>query len=501
MACSSSLPRLDSLSEDKFADILRWFNSKMVEGMSVKVLNVRKMSDESLWILDTDSNVVWMVSNELVSKLYCQYNGNQKDFLKFLASLRQEFLNGSSETLESFFEFTTTGSNVRKRQSGSLDPSKDSSLPPPVKKPKSRERKDEASTSSASEEASLETRRRKEEEQEQEKENELKKINSEYKFDLNNEMTDEEIQTQMSRFTELESTKDDVEFVLNAFECFDLEDVHLTSMKLEGEVIDQKLQLQLSLADFDAKIEPDLYCTTDFEDYFIKENESDTDSFENITLFHSRILLEKPGSLLEAIMNGDFVNFDLQFFETCKNSRINYTLCKQVMDEKISRYLRNYERIIYILEGKDTEIEHVDQVRGLWKEGNWREHEFFRVPDSRDIEDISIIEPKNKNKKKKFYMKEKKVLEYFKTFILFWENLKLIENTQKNATLDVEKMSFELRERCLLNIYVMRTILRFLHSRFIGSKENAIIKKRLTDLYYIIADSFYQRQIERKIKI
>ena len=476
----------------------------MVEGMSVKVLNVRKMSDDSQWIVDTDSNVIWMVSNELVSKLYHQYNGNQKTFLKFLASLRQEFLNGSSETLETFFEFTTTGSNVRKRQNSSLDPSRDSTPPPPVKKLKSRARKDEASTSNASEEASLETYRRKEEEkQEQEKEKELKKINSEYKFDLNNKMTDEEIQRQMSRFTELESTKDDVTFVLKALECFDLEDVGLVSMKLEGEAIGKKLQLQLSLADFDENIEPEWrWCETDFEDYFIKGDEIADDSFKNKTLFYSRGPLERPGNLLDAIMDGDFVNFDLQVFEVCKNSRVNYALCKQVMDEKISRYLRNYERIIYILEGKDTEIEHVDQVQNLWKEGNWREHEFFRVPDNRNVNDnLSFTEPRNKSPKKKIYMKEKEVLEYFKTFILFWGNLKLIENTQRNATIDVEKMSYELRERCLLNIYAMRTILRFLHSRFIGSEENATIKKRLIDIYYTMQDSFHHRQIERNFNI
>ena len=107
-------------------------------------------------------------------------------------------------------------------------------------------------------------------------------------------------------------------------------------MTLEGRMIAHNLYFCLSHATFCMTNRTSPMKATDFENYFIpNDDESDIDSC-NQTLLDSRVILEGEDNLLEAIMNGVFVEFNISLFMKYRNSRVSDIICQKIMNEKIS---------------------------------------------------------------------------------------------------------------------------------------------------------------------
>ena len=474
--------RVDHFSEDKAVIIQKWCNSMFVKGMSVKLLNINKIPIMSNIVYDHNSNTIWLISNELGSELYSQCNGNQERFLKFLTSLREEFLNSSSEPLNEFYEFTTTGNSGLKRPSQIhyLDlVETNSQYQSQVKKTKCRREKNNVNE-------------KQEETLNSTHEKQFNELDNYCVFNLDKNTTESKV---IQALSELDPTNADVDFILEARNYFQIQNTYLISMTLEGRMIDHNLHFRLSHATFCMTNRTSPMKATDFENYFItNDDESDIDSC-NQTLLDSRVILEGEDNLLEAIMNGVFVEFNISLFMKYRNSRVSDIICQKIMNEKISTILKNYDRKISILEDKfDNSIsDDKSQIHGLWRDGDWRKNNAFKVPDNKDF---LFTEPKKTEKwiNKQLCTEEEGII-HFNTFLMLWKNLELIQTSSLISNED--EMSYTERERCLVNMYVTRTILWFLYSRFLNMEENHFLTQSLSDLYYTVLESTYNGQLFR----
>lgn len=469
MACSFS-SRCERANEptDELEDLRKHCNSSFPRGTRVKVVNVQKRTDIWQTYADIKSNCIWLVSGEIGSMLYSKYGAERFwEFPRLLTSLCKELPNSSSETIRTFREFVTRGDNSLKRTPPNNYPNPSEDEPsPPIKKPKPREKEGDASTSTATgqtTETSIE-----------------RPGQAEYEMVLNAKTSEGEI-AQMDRFT-----TDERNLALEALECLRVPNTYLTTLTFRKENVRGNVRFQLTQVTLDVKKEATERAPTDFEDYFITE---DAESSCSQALLDSRMILEGEGNLLEAVMEGAFEGFDIYLFRKYENSRVSSTLCEKFMDKLLARTIRNYTRIVYVLEERDGDPDkYTRKVQKFWKNGNWREMEFFKELDGREAENTASLKPWIEGVERKTCT-EDDATRYFETFLLFCENLELIMHVQKRALLDFEKMTYAERERYLLNIYVTRTILEFLYSRFLNGKNIRTVKQNVLSLYYTVLES------------
>ena len=477
MATSNSCC-VNGLSEDKILTIIKWCNSMFAKGISVKLLNINKISVIPNIIHDTDSNTIWLISNELSSALFFQYNTTRENLLKLLASLREEFLNGSSNTVKTFYEFTITGTNELKRppQIHYLDLSESPPLSP----------------SQISQSELLQIKKFKEEKidnDDDDDETNDEESDDEGEIEQTIFLTENITETKIIEFfSNWKAANSNMYFILRAQDFLQKHKNDLTLMVLKGRPIkDDSLHFYLSDTIFCIKNnEMKQREATNFEDYFLRKNESDIDSSDKMLLY-TRTILEGEGNLLDAIMEGAFINFNIDFTKT-KNSRVSDTLCYQIMDKLTNTLLRNCNRDINVLESKfDDSVDFDSKVYHFWTHGNWRENKVF----SDDNCYLPILQKKDSLIKREFDQNE---IRHFYTFLNLWKNLEYIRIA---PSYDETTMSYAVRERCLVNIYVIQMILRFLRSRFLNTNENMFFETNLSNLYYTVIENISDRQVIR----
>ena len=89
-------------SESEKNEMKRFYNQYFCKGISVKVIDVSS-NDDSIIISDLDHSNIWIVSIMLANKLLAK-NVNRIQRLKYLQSIREDFLKQQSQKITRFYD-------------------------------------------------------------------------------------------------------------------------------------------------------------------------------------------------------------------------------------------------------------------------------------------------------------------------------------------------------------------------------------------------------------
>ena len=108
---------MDELNDIEMNEIKQYYNRCFREGISVKLVNVKK-KDDSIAILDLDQSNIWIISITLANKLLAK-SVNKKKRLKYLESIREDFLKQQSLKIGRIYEIDeqlVTGEDIVREQ-------------------------------------------------------------------------------------------------------------------------------------------------------------------------------------------------------------------------------------------------------------------------------------------------------------------------------------------------------------------------------------------------